>query len=255
MSYRNFSDEADVLAKRWANMALTPDPWHLGEKVADATGRGDTESSPHMAYNGPLRCVAKENGGAKARSAIEKIVSDLAYHLEFPVPPIVLWDRQQVDGERHFCLVAWAFEPAMTWDEAQQHLSEEERNELIATFSAAQAFETWISAHDRGGKHILVNVEPTLPAPRIAFIDYAYSLSHKWDGPNHPDPGAPFVPASADKTIVAQAAESIEKLDESQINRIVSRVPESFLPMEKRDIILENLLSRRSSLRDLLRLS
>ena len=52
MSYRNFSDEAEVLAKRWANMALTPDPWHLGEKVADATGRGDTESSPHMAYNG-----------------------------------------------------------------------------------------------------------------------------------------------------------------------------------------------------------
>ena len=94
MPYRNFSNETEKLSGRWVDQVVTDDHWHVVSKVSEETGKGDTESSPLMVQNGPFRCVAKPSAEHKPRAAHEKIVSDLAYHLSLPVPPTLLWKRE-----------------------------------------------------------------------------------------------------------------------------------------------------------------
>ena len=131
-------------------------------------------------------------------------------------------------------------------------VSDYERTATIPTFSAIRVFETWISAHDRAGKHTLMNLETGSIRPRMAFIDYAYSMTHKWDSPNHGDTGRPWSPLQTDDAAVAKFVEKIEGIDAALIKTLVTRVPESYLSAQKRDIILQNLLARRERLREML---
>lgn len=256
MSYRNFSNESETLAARWADMVQTNDHWELVEKVSQALKEPDTESSPDVAQNGPIKCVAKPSSDTKPRAAIEKIASDLAYHLDLPVPAVLLWDRGEGTHDlRYFALIAWAFQPFLVWDKATDSLSDSEKAALTPVFSAIKVFELWISAEDRGSKHTLVYVQDTNRGPQIAFIDYAHSLCHRWDRKEYPDQkNRSFMPLSEDRNTVVQVIEKIENLDDGLIERIVNRIPENYLSSQKRDIIIQNLLSRRPNLRAMLKI-
>lgn len=254
MSFRNFSDESEALATRWANLVTTEDHWTFVRKVSEALGVGDTESSPWLAQCGPIQCVAKPGTPNKPRAAIEKIVSDLAFHLGLPVSPTILWNRGEGDP-RHFALIAWAFEPFLVWDKAVGLLTEEEKNALIPVFSAIKAFEMWISADDRGSKHSLVYVADKKCGPQVAFIDYAYSLCHHWNQDDHPNTkNRAFMPMAEDRGAICQVVERIAQLDEGTVNQVVNRIPEDFLPSDKRGFVVQNLLSRRHRLPQMLKI-
>jgi len=45
----------------------------------------------------------------------EKIASDLAYLLKFPVPPVTLWDRGLDPAGRFAAISAWAFPNSIEW--------------------------------------------------------------------------------------------------------------------------------------------
>lgn len=255
MAFRNFSVETEALAGRWIEMIESPDRWTLGERVSSDEGKNKTESDPFYAYCGHLRCIAKPSAEGKPRAAIEKVVSDLAFHLGLPVMPVLLWNPENGVGSDYMALVAYAFEPAYTWADGEPKLSPAEKAATIATFSAVSVFETWISAQDRdAGKHVLINLESGTLAPQMAFIDYAYSLSFTWTQNEDPVKAAPSsFPTGKDDRVVQQMVEKINNLDDCLIKSLVERVPLPFLPADQRDITLNNLLSRKRCLKDLLK--
>ena len=247
--YRNFSVELEALADRWNDTVETSDAWD------DQGEQAKTESRPRKVQCGPVLGVAKpgviKNDGV-CRAAHEKITSDLAYLLELPVPPVILWDRgTQENAAQHVSISAWAFSPAVTWDEAQAHLREDEHRLVEPAVSAMLAFETWIGATDHKSDHLLVNLHGT--GLQLAFIDYAYSLSHSWKSPEEPiGPPHGYVPVPRDDAAVAATVALIENFGEDVINRIVNRIPQAYLPTGNHDVIISNLTNRRTKLRDAL---
>src|SRR5262249_52271844 len=150
-----------------------------------------SESTPFVAERADgLRGLAKpgsKKSDGIARAAHEKIASDLAYHLELPVPPVTLWDRGEGShAERYVAISAWAFPTVFSWDEATSR-PRGGRGDGPGKWP----FETWIGATDRKSDHALVS-KTTDGSLQLAFIDYAYSLSYVWSGPNAPLGAAPW---------------------------------------------------------------
>jgi hypothetical protein len=259
--FRHYSEETEALAERWAAKPLTSDRWELVGKVSDVLKKADTESNPQLAKCGPLTCIAKpgvKKTDNKPRAALEKIASDIAFHLGVSVEPAILWDRggsMPVSEERHMCLIAWAFEPSFTWDEAAAHLTAPERTKVGPSASALWPFETWISAQDRGGKHLLVSLPNAGDVPQIAGIDYAFSMIEVWkDDPRHPDLSLPGWRPPIDppqKTAILECVEAIEMMDESLIRDIVGLIPNAFLTDDQKRVIIANLLNRQNKIRQL----
>lgn len=111
--FRNFSAEIEALADIWSASVMTTDQWV-------PTGRAwGTNSSPlEVGNRNNVRGVAKPGrliGDKCLRAMHEKIVSDLAYVLGLPVPPVILWDRGAGHDDRYCAVSAWAFGGANEW--------------------------------------------------------------------------------------------------------------------------------------------
>jgi hypothetical protein len=146
------------------------------------------------------------------------------------------------------CISAWAFPRALSWDEAAQHLTEKQKEDASQAVSAMLAFEAWISAQDRKSDHLLMNVTADGKL-QLAFVDYAYSLSPSWPGPNAAV-GAPaqYVPVPKHEGAMREVTESILNLDDERVKEVVSRIPGEFLTSDKASIVMSNLLSRKAAL-------
>lgn len=248
-SYRAFPSEIEQFAADWSKDVVSNEAWK------DLGPFGASESRPFKVENGRMVGLAKpgeKKGDGIARAAHEKIVSDFAYLLGLPVPPVILWDRGQTPHERFVSISAWAFTPALGWDQASQLLTEKHKAEASEVVSAMLPFEAWISAQDRKSDHLLVNVA-SHDDIQLAFIDYAYSLSMSWPGANAAV-GAPgqYVPVPKHEGAIRGVTDSILNLDEETIKTVVRRVPVEYLPADKASIIVSNLVSRKSDLRGIL---
>jgi hypothetical protein len=252
-SYRSFAKDVEDLALTWSANVTTQDQWQ------DLGQFGASESKPFRVQNGQLLGLAKpgeKKGDGIARAAHEKIVSDLAFLLRLPVPPVILWDRGATPKERFVAISAWAFSPVMSWSQAASLLREKHKSEGSEVIWAMLAFEAWISAQDRKGDHVLVNVLKADDSLQLAFIDYAYSLSMSWPGPNAVmAPPSMYVPVPRNESAVRSMTDSILRIGDETITQLVSRVPVDYLPLEKGKIIIANLLSRRDGLRSILGLN
>jgi hypothetical protein len=169
--------------------------------------------------------------------------------------PVVLLDRganTPQNQERYVGLIAWAFEPAHSWEEAAQVMTQPELEKCAADVSAVLPFEAWIAAQDRGGKHLLVSLPNTGDTPQTSNIDYAFSMLDSWgNDPKHPAVGKPnwSAPVTIDQTAIKEVVERIEQFSSTEIEQIVGRVPEEFLPADKKAIIIANLLNRQQKIR------
>jgi hypothetical protein len=248
-SYRSFAAEVESLGAVWSNTAVTQDVWQ------DLGPFGASESRPFKVQNGAMVGIAKP--GEKKRDGIpraahEKIVSDLAFLLALPVPPVILWDRGETPQERFVSISAWAFSPALSWDQAFRSLNEKHKAEASEVVSAMLAFETWISAQDRKSDHLLVDVTAE-DGIQLAFIDYAYSLSMSWPVPNAAvGVSGQYVPVPKHEGAIHGVTDSILNLDDETIKKIVNRVSADYLSPDKASIIAANLLSRKTTLRGIL---
>lgn len=244
-SYRSFETATEELATSWSTSVSTRDAWQ------DLGAFGGSESKPFRVQSGQFIGLAKpgeRKGDGIARAAHEKIVSDLAYVLHLPVPPVILWDRGETPHERFVSISAWAFSPALSWDQAAARLTEQHKATSSEVVSAMLAFEAWISAQDRKSDHLLTNVRSD-GGLQLAFIDYAYSLSYSWPGENA-EVGAPgqYVPVARNESAIRSMTESILQVNSEIVNTIVGRVPTSYLPLDKARIIISNLITRKARL-------
>ena len=184
-------------------------------------------------------------------AATEKIVADLAFVLDLPVPPVTLWDRGAAAGApRYVAVSAWAFEQPFTWLQIEALLSREQLQQMVRPASAMLPFEEWIGADDRqNAGNVLVGFGPANEAIG-AWIDYAFALDHVWRGNErancavrelYPRVGIP------DTDAMKSTAERIAGVDSKTIEEIINRVPSQYLPAGVAENIRRNLLLRQSA--------
>jgi hypothetical protein len=252
-NYRNFSAELEVLADVWSTSVMSTDTWNLTGK------KWGTNSQPfEVANQNNIRGVAKPGAIINdrcLRAAHEKIVSDLAYVLSLPVPPVVLWDRSEGHvGDRYAAISAWAFAKANEWQVVKPRLKPAQTDAAKRIAGAMRAFDTWIAASDRKGSHVLVSDDGVEDTISVAQIDYAFALSWEWCGVAgaQAEPRAAFPDGVGfDQGVCDEIADNIEKLEEVRISEIVNRVPVEYysaIPGAK-DVILSQLVRRRGVLK------
>lgn len=249
MNYRHFSKDQETLAREWASTATTSDAWVSGPRYSDS------ESKPFIAERADgFRGIAKPGepkGENDAHAAHEKIASDLAYHLELPIAPAVLWDRGEGYPTRYVSISAWAFASCDTWNRLSGTLTQEQKDEIAPVFSAIAVFETWITAWDRKkGDSVLIDSNSTSPVG-LAFCDYADSMSGYWHSPNSVNGKAlSFFPDGISRQEVAgrHMADKIASFDHALIEDIVGRIPIVYINRLKKNNITANLKTRSSVL-------
>lgn len=250
--WRNFPGDVEALARDWARRSLTTEHWQdEGEWAA-------SESRPRLVHNARLGLsgiakpgIAKDDG--VARAAHEKLAADLAFHLDLPVPPAVLWDRPADDNVHSQVVIsAWAFPQPHSWSESQNVLSERERAFANRCMSAMRVFEAWIYATDRKLENVLLTRESDVPETiRMAFVDYAFSLTHTWKEVDEHEraPGRYCDPE--DEAAKIDIIARIESFDDRLIEQQIERMPEAFLPREEKRRVARKLAERKWQLRDL----
>lgn len=159
------------------------------------------------------------------------------------------------------CVVsALPFSPVFPWTQIVQVPKAAARltSQMAEASSAVCVFDTWLGNTDRAnGGNLLVNQsDPNIPV-RLAYIDYARSMSFAW---RHGVPAtiqkavAAFpLGCQADSVAVWRTVRAIEALDDDDIKSAVARIPEAFITSQRRSCVIEGLLVRRSELASVMR--
>lgn len=146
LSLRRFPDDVEALATEWRGSVVSSDDWIV------AGTPGATASGAYFVRSGDLFGIAKPHEAdlmtsGKPQAALEKIAADLAFDLQLPVPPAVLWRRPDGGGrvERNVSISVRAFERATPWSVARKaaraQLNRWEKD-LVAAASAMVPFDT-----------------------------------------------------------------------------------------------------------------
>lgn len=244
--HRGFPPDVEEIAAEWSASAVTTEQWQPnGRKFGG-------ESQTIGVTNGKRNDVAKP-GRALANAQIcyaahEKIVSDLAYQLRLPVPPVILWDRADAKAQEwRWCSIsAWAFPGARKFAELGATIPAASRGRSQQSLSAMVAFDCWVGVEDRNNDNLVVDADYKSEQP-TAHIDYSWSLSHNWTKGNFPRAGTlhqyctPLGGLLRDE--MKATADQIAGLDKGTIQMIVSRIPGEFLPKDCAELIIEGLVT------------
>jgi hypothetical protein len=257
-----------LVAGAWRDAIESADDW----SAQSAPGANSGESAGYFVTCGPLNAYAKPSGidASCARAAHEKIAADLAHDLGLPVPPAVLkrWVAPAAGTQPCVVLGLTPFFPVHKWAvvKAVPDLEGGLKAELRTVASAMVAFDTWIANQDRQNEgNLLISRSAANPAGplHVAYIDFSYSLSHSWR-PRNPGEAPDFktvTPVGAypieqkdiDPLALQDLVGAIETLPEERIRSTVSRVPDDFLPVASKAIIIDGLLYRRNEIRGALK--
>lgn len=247
--FRTFPGHVAVLGDTWVQTVDTKVTW-------TPTGRRwGSESQPFEVSDGSHLGVAKPGvakGDGINREAHEKIVSDLAYFLGLPVPPAVLWRRPQwPPGAHPRCSIsATAFIQPLDLGPNMHLIVGPLLDDARRIASAIAAFDSWVGVQDRHPGNALIDAD-TSRGLKMAFIDYAYSLSHSW---KHNPISFQLVNTFATSfggvvlNVVAEIVDLIVALPQQAIESAVGSIPEDFMPLADRQLVMAQLLQRRSTL-------
>jgi len=264
----------------WRDHAVSPWSWRRAPNQAggaDPPAKGEAGGFFVMcddlggcrAYLKPLKTASKPN---EARAAREKIVSDLAYDLAFSVPPVLLTERtDNKSGEEKYACVSKVLYPRQwPWQMVKRLVIDPSSSPKAGAIvmaamprAAAEglALDTWVSQPDHNDHphNILFGYEPGgTDAGAFVFLDFAWALGFagRWEGDlwkkGDPVPFPPHMLRFCDRDALRQAVERIEKLPESGIREIVTRVPEPYLTNQQKEEIITGLLGRQTLVRTIL---
>jgi len=182
--FRNFPTNVEQVAQEWRKIALTTQAWTVTnepKKPGEAQGFW-VRSNSVSGYAKPGRNQPPVS--EHCRAAHEKISSDLGFELELPIPPAVLWQRNAPPAGCETCCVisALPFPNPHRWDEVAT-ISARLEPLMGRVASAMAVFDTWIQNGDRhnaGNLIVTEEVTATERILRVAYIDYANTLSLHW---------------------------------------------------------------------------
>jgi len=257
---RRFSDETESLARLWSLGPVAAMDWVIDPTPIPNEGA----EGGFFVTSGQIRGYAKPRKRHAADpmhrplAAYEKIVSDLAYLLNLPVPPVTLFERASAPGleARHHAVSAVPFPGVTSWRKTleQPGMAVQVRRFTAPVMSAMVAFDTWVHAldHCNNPENLLVSLADE---PRFAFIDYGHALLEKWRGGGFTTPfAAPLYDGGSaiDLHVLQMAAAAIATLPDADVYAIVERIPPAFLAAADGRLIIEGLRYRRDHLREML---
>jgi hypothetical protein len=226
----------------------SPCEWEFGEKLSG-------ESGSHEVINPDgLKAVAKpsvaHNDGV-SRAAHEKIAADLAHHVDVPIPAVTLWTNCK--NGKSYAISRWAFPECQTWAGATRLglITQEYVHAARPLISVGAVFHTWIANSDPNHENVMIDLRAPPPSPGLAFIDHAFSMGQFWRSENEQMQKAGTDYCGAISLLPGPMAEVVAKihsLDERLIREIIGRVPDKYLPSDRRRIIIANILRRREQL-------
>lgn len=184
-------------------------------------------------------------------AALEKIASDLAYHLKLPVPPVGLYHNEHASlaCAKPACLSLVCFTPSL--ESAKNNLllmDDQQRAHFLSCLSAMAVFKGWLQNEDPRMENITINQSRKDPA----FIDFSCGTLHRWKGRRkHTEP------ALSDAEIIIRehtsgSLESIQRVPTDFIHDIVHRIPSLFLNVDDKKALVEGLIYRRDNLQNLI---
>lgn len=264
--FRAFPDAVEAASRQWREEVLTTLAW----VIVGRPGEWGGEAQSFFVRSGEIGGYAKPGHDQPSvaqhpRAGHEKIAADLAFELGLPVPPAVLWDRGNVAApqERYLAISHLAFTPTFTWAQVQTHrvLVQRLAAAISEAASAMAAFDTWVGNTDRvNAANVLVQLDDRQnpPIARVAYIDYANSLSYGWRAGGAAWMQGPAVGCYPQEVVpnlaaMAEGVGRIEALSPAVIEGVVGRIPPGFLTDECRQVILGGLSYRKGTLRETMR--
>jgi len=246
--YRRFAVREQSVAESWATEVVSHLKWELGPPF------GDGESNPVRVKNSAGLCgIAKPAFDRDIpRAAHEKIAADLAYLLDLPVPPVVLWSDPHGAGQ--FAISLYAFPQPLTWLQAIMIRQDPQfLANCLDIFAAGYVFHVWIgdTDHHANPGNVLVDAEASIQQPGLAFIDHANSMSATWTRPNTSLSHLRryYIPyAELPRATVAKVAEWVQNMDSEAIEDIVRRIPVAFLSETRATLIVDCLIRRKAEI-------
>jgi hypothetical protein len=191
-----FSADQRQLRQAWFDLRETLDLWEecgpIGDKSESCPIRVRNSTIDLMGAAKPGPCKAAET--SHCRAAHEKNAYDLAYLLDLPIQPVVLWpEKAPSEYKRGRSIAAWTFEDSMNWKEADEKglISRNQKESAGPIFSAMRVFHSWIGDLDRNTGQVRVNMASRGTALELAFFDHSNSMSYIWTSPDTDTPNLP----------------------------------------------------------------
>jgi len=267
---RVFDASMDAVSEEWSNSAGARtwdfDDWmdkgSTGAFKVKSNDGIDGVAKPGIAT--PEVCCGPAN---------EKIAADLAALLGLPIPPVVLYEwpidrmnevlkgKEKTPSQRFLAISAFAFSE----DRNTSVLDANDGATLASSLTAIWAFDSWISARNRSissGQAVISKDHGSTSGKnsiRIAYLDYALSLADSWrvgDEKSHDAAYWEFDESLIYEkrciAIVNPMVSRIRRITAGQIDEIVTRIPDLWLPKENKDVVTKNLKSRQQRLKSLL---
>lgn len=259
---RCFTTEIEQLAALWRSSAPPTYEWKPDANKPPKegiTGGWFVHNGGIEGYAKPSRFPGPKNPDeiGNPTAAHEKIVSDLAYELRLPVPPVILWDRGEkvAKAPRQCCVSALPFWPAHPWRYVLQTPKAAARwlPVLSSGASAMGVFNSWLGNVDRvNGENLILSEALPDGALGFAYIDFTRTMSLRWrEGPPSMQVALDtHFPGSAplDNEAIRATLSAICNLQEGTIRQIVRGIPEGFLSPRRSACIVDGLLGRREPL-------
>jgi hypothetical protein len=218
-----------------------------------------TTECPHKGYLKPVRAC----GSRECAAANERIASMLAFELQLPVPPVLLFWRSGVPTQAT-AISLIAYDEIYQWGEvwgttrAMRALA---KGALRPT-SGMVAFDSWLGNVDRNnaGNGVL---GADGDACEFLFIDFAFTMGCSgnvpggaWDGGKWKSVSVTAIPPVMQEGLSKEAlkttTEQIRNFQAARIEGIVNAVPERFMPGQDRQVTIEGLVGRRQLVADII---
>lgn len=251
------------VANEWRNKLFSklkwkPDPTH-SFKPGEAGGmlvRADGFS--FSAYLKPT----KKSDDNNPRAANEKIAADLAGHLDLHVPPVLLYKREGIPGdeEQNACVSLVMYPEVWEWKHIES-VNDPRMEQLVRSALARTcgivAFDTYLGNLDRDNRRNCV-YGTNFQAPAedsFVYIDFAYSMNkdNRWANDGWKTVAFPPIygplAQSIDEAVLEATIDKIEQLSDDAVIQTVDRIPDNYMLPDRRSIVREGLLHRRTLIR------
>lgn len=260
-------DRLDDLPAVWRDDLFTERIWqrHPDRSIQKGEAGGFVVRSPgfpHLAYLKPTK-ICEEN---RPRAAYEKIASDLGYEVGLPVPPVLLYRRENAPEkeESRTCISVVVYEEQWEWGDLWEielpDAAREIMRQALAENSGVVAFDTWLGNADRRNRrNAIFGTFRDAPAQAaFMFLDYSNSLNmgDRWGEKGFETIEVPKLPEvfleAIDRGVLEEAVSRIESMDDNVINEIVARIPDDYMAPQHAEIVTAGLRARKKIVRDAL---
>jgi hypothetical protein len=270
-----FPTDIEAIAKEWRELVTSPYSWKRSQNTKLQHGGAggyevEADGFRFRGYLKPTTLCSDEHPIA----AHEKIAADLAYELNVPVPPVVLYLREatstqtaatasQGNEEARTCVSLITYDEQHEWQGIMDLAGQAPAVRAIirasmARCSGAIVLDLLLGQTDRNnGRNVIFGINPKVQSQSsFLFLDFANSMNmtNRWakgQWSTVTDPGFPgIMKDSLDRSIIKETLDRLLGMSQSTIEQIVRRIGSPFMTDHYKTTITEGIIGRRQLVPD-----